>query len=127
MSYTKRLILILSMLMLTAAMTFSQAPVELGGSTGLSLLNSLTKSSLNQTNDTINATNNTTDLNGTKGIHSAKFLSWGTGPKNHSVSYNYSRGIANSSVVNSPPDPLAMTSGLKDLNDLAEKNAFATA
>lgn len=145
MSYTKRLILILSLLMLTAAMTLSQAPVELGGSSGLSLLNSLAKSSQDQTNDTandtsnasvnasVNATNNTTDLNGTKGIHSAAFLSWGTKPKSHTEfrSVNNSSagksGADKSSVVNSPPDSLAMTDDLKDLNALAEKNAFATA
>ncbi len=141
MSDTKRLILVLSLLMLMTALTFSQTPIDLGGSSGLSLLNSLTKSSLNQTdslnqtNDTINATNHTADQNETKGAHSPDFWSWGSRPKNHSVSYN--PNVANPSVgnpnagkpsaINSPPDPLAMTSDLKDLNDLAENNNFATA
>jgi len=111
--------------MLMTALAFSQTPINLSGSSGLSLLNSLAKSPLNQTNDSLNATNNTTNLNGNKGIHSSDFLSWGTGPKNHTVNYNYS--VVNHSAVNSPPDPLAMTRDLKDLNDLAEKNAFATA
>lgn len=147
MSYTKHMILVLSLLMFTVAVTFSQAPVELGGSSGLSLLNSLAKSSqdqandtlnqtndtINQTNDTINATNNTTDVNGTVGIHSAAFLSWGTKPKSHNEfrSVNNSSesksGADKSSSVTSPPDTLAMTDDLKDLNALAEKNAFATA
>ncbi len=139
--------MVLFMLMLLNALAFSQAPVELGGSNGMNLLNSLAKSSLDQindsvndianntvndtvnntVNDTVNATDNTKDLSGTNGIHSAKFLSWGKGPKSHTSSSNYNRSTANSGVVDSPPNPLAMTSDLRDLNDLAEKNAFATA
>ena len=86
MSHMKRLILILLLLMLTTALTCSQTPINVTGSKGLSILNSLTQSqtSLNQTNDSINATNNnTTNLNGIKGTSSSDFWSWGTKPKNY--------------------------------------------
>ncbi len=121
------------MLMLVTVLALSETPIELGGSAGLSLLNSLTQSPIDQANESLNATDNMTDINGqngTKGLHSSEFLSWGTGPKNRSVSYNSNSSVNNSGpnksgAVISPPDPLTMTSDLKDLNDLARKNAFA--
>ena len=119
MNYMKRLILILFLLMFTTALTYSQTPISLDGPGGLSILNSLTKSPLNQTNDSLNATNNTTDLNGTKGASSSDFWSWGTRPKNPTESYNYN---ANNTANN----PLSMTSDLQDLNALAEQNSFAS-
>jgi len=132
MSYMKRLILILFLLMFTTALTYSQTTISLDGPGGLSILNSLTKSSqnqtndtLNQTNDSLNATNHTANLNRTNGTSSSDFWSWGTRPKNHTANYN--PGAVNHSVVTSPPDPLVMTSDLQDLNGLAEQNAFATA
>ena len=53
MSDMKCLILILFSLVVTAALTSSQMPVRLNGSAGLTLLNSLTEGSLNQTNDSL--------------------------------------------------------------------------
>ena len=132
MSHMKRLIVILFLLMFTTALTCSQTTISLDGPGGLSILNSLTKSSqnqtndsLNQTNDSLNATNHTANLNRTSGTSSSDFWSWGTRPKNHTANYNPS--VVNHSAVNSPPDPLAMSSDLADINSLAEQNAFATA
>ena len=82
MSDMKCLILILFSLVVTAALTCSQMPVRLNGSAGLTLLNSLTERPLNQTNDSLNATNNSTNLNGFKDT-SPDFRSWGTEPKNY--------------------------------------------
>lgn len=130
----KRLIFILFLLMLMTALTYSQTPINLDGPGSLSLLNSLTKSplnqtngtlnqtngTLNQTNGTLNTTNQTANLNGNKGTSSSDFWSWGTRPKNYS-------GPGPNSAGNSANDPLAETSDLKDLNDLSEQNSFATA
>ena len=82
MSDMKCLILILFSLVVMAAITSSQMPVRLNGSAGLTLLNSLTEGPLNQTNDSLNSTNNSTNLNGFK-VTSPDFRSWGTEPKNY--------------------------------------------
>ena len=82
MSDMRCLILILFSLAVTAALTCSQMPVRLNGSAGLTLLNSLTEGPLNQTNDSLNSTNNSTKLNGFKDTFS-DFRSWGTEPKNY--------------------------------------------
>ena len=83
MSYIRYLILILFLLVVTAALTYSQAPIKLNGSEGLALLNSLTDSHLNQTNESLNDSNNTTNMTRIKGT-SSDFWSWGTRPKNYS-------------------------------------------
>ncbi len=90
MSYMKHLIFILFLLMLMTSLTYSQTPINVSGSEGLRLLNSLTQSILNQTNDSLNATNNTINLNGIKGTSSSDFWSWGTKPKNYSGYYDNS-------------------------------------
>jgi hypothetical protein len=82
------LILILFLLVVTAALTCSQVPVRLNGSEGLALLNSLTEGPLNQTDDSLNATNHSTNLSENKNT-SSDFWSWGTRPKNYSL---YSTG-----------------------------------
>ncbi len=104
MSYMKRLILVLFLLMLMTALTYSQTPIKLNGSEGLSLLNSLTQSPLNQTNDSLNATNQTTNLNGINGT-SSDFWSWGTKPKNYPGYY----GTDNSTddYLSDPTDDLS--------------------
>lgn len=68
--------------MVTAALTSSQVPtnLNLNGSEGSSLLNSLTESPLNQTNDSLNATNHSINLDGIKST-SSDLWSWGTKPK----------------------------------------------
>ena len=83
MSHIRYLILILFLLVVTAALTYSQAPVKLNGSEGLALLNSLTESHLKQTNESLNGSNNTTNLTKIKDT-SSDFWSWGTRPKNYS-------------------------------------------
>ncbi len=82
MSDMKCLMLILLSLLVTAALTCSQMPVRLNGSAGLTLLNSLTEGPLNQTNDSLNATKNSTNLNGFLDTF-PDFQSWGTEPKNY--------------------------------------------
>lgn len=72
------------MLIVTAALTCSQAPIMVNGSEGLAILNSLTENQLNHTNESINSTNNTTALDRTKDA-SSDFWSWGTRPKNLSL------------------------------------------
>lgn len=119
MSRIERMILILFLLMFTTALTYSQTPIDLGGPGGLSILNSLTQSSLNQTNASLNATNHTANLNETNGTSSSDFWSWGTRPKNYSINYNYG-------TDNSANNPLVMTRDLADLNELAEQNSFAS-
>ncbi len=140
----RHLTIILLLLTLTTTLTFSETPVKLGGPEGLSILDSMANSTMNQTNDTLNQTNTslnqtnmsliqandslnaanqTIGMTGIKTTSSSSLWSWGNRPKDHSVKYNNS---ANSATT-SPPNPLDMTSDLKDLNDLAEKNNFATA
>ena len=99
-----------------------------------------TNASLNQTNGSLNATNQTVGMLGIKSSSSSDLWSWGSMPKDHSKVYNIAIGnstnsasnSANSasnsanSASNSGNDPLAETSDLKDLNDLAEQNAFAS-
>ncbi len=82
MSDMRCLILILFSLAVTAAITSSQMPVRLNGSAGVTLLESLTAGALNQTNDSLNAANNSTNLKAIKRT-SSDFESWGTGPKNY--------------------------------------------
>ena len=86
MSDMRCLILILFSLLVMASFACSQMPVRLNGSAGLTLLNSLTEGSLNQTNASLNATNNltnnSTNLNGFLDT-SSDFRSWGTEPKNY--------------------------------------------
>jgi len=81
MRYIRYLMLVLFLLVVTAALTYSQTPVKLNGSEGLALLNSLTGNHLNQTNESLNGSYNTTNL--TKDT-SSDFWSWGTRPKNYS-------------------------------------------
>lgn len=83
MSYIRYLMLILFLLVFTAALTCSQMPVRLNGSEGLALLNSLTNDRQNQTNESINGSYNMTNLTGIKNT-SSDFWSWGTRPKNYS-------------------------------------------
>ncbi|MGA9098193.1 MAG: hypothetical protein WB392_04600 [Methanotrichaceae archaeon] len=90
MSYIRYPILILFLLVVTAALTYSQVPVKLNGSEGLALLNSLTESHLNQTNESLNGSYNTTNLTRSKDT-SSDFWSWGTRPKNYS-DYSSSTG-----------------------------------
>jgi hypothetical protein len=82
MSDMKCLILILFSLLVMAALASSQMPVRLNGSAGLTLLNSLTEGPLNLTNDSLNSTSNSTNLNRFLDT-SSDFRSWGTGPKNY--------------------------------------------
>ncbi len=67
--------MILSLLIATAALTRSQMPIRLNGSEGLAILNSLTEGQLNQSNESINATNNAATSEMTREIFS-NFGSW---------------------------------------------------
>ncbi len=84
MRHTRCLILILFLLVVTAAPTCGQMPVSLNGSAGLTLLNSLTEGPQNQTDDFLSETNNSTNLSEIKNT-SSDFWSWGTRPKNYSL------------------------------------------
>ncbi len=155
MSNMKRLIFILFLLMLMTALTYSQTPINLDGPGSLSLLNSLTKSPLNQTNGTLNQTNGTLNqtngtlnqtngtLNQTNGTLNQTNGTLNT--TNQTANLNGNKGTSSSdfwswgtrpknysgpgpnSAGNSANDPLTETSDLKDLNDLSEQNSFATA
>jgi hypothetical protein len=89
MSHMRYLILILFLLLVTAALTCCQVPVSMNGSGGSTLLNNLTESLLNQTNDSLNATNQSTNLGEIKN-NASDLWSWGTRPKNYSL---YGTGI----------------------------------
>ncbi|MFB3765679.1 MAG: hypothetical protein ACE14P_10600 [Methanotrichaceae archaeon] len=104
MSYIKHPILILPLLMLTIALTYSQMPIRLDGSNGLSILNGLTESPPNQTNNSLNGSNNTTNLNEIKGMSSSDFWSWGTRPKNYSE-----YGTAETDYLSDPITDLSAT------------------
>ena len=80
MNSIKRLIVLLFLLLVMSAMTYSQAPVRLNGSEGMALLQSLTKSPLNLNNTSPNATNSSANLSVPRNA-SSDFDSWGTKPK----------------------------------------------
>jgi hypothetical protein len=84
MNGIKRLIVILFILLVMAAMTYSQTPVRLNGSGGKALLQSLTKSPLNL-NNTSNTSLNSTNSSANRSVPrnaSSDFDTWGTKPKN---------------------------------------------
>jgi len=81
MNGIKRLIMLLFLLFVMSAMTYSQTPVRLNGSEGMALLQSLTKSPLNLNSTSHNATNSSTNLSLPRNA-SSDFDSWGTKPKN---------------------------------------------
>lgn len=84
MSYMRCLILILFLLLVTAALTCGQVPVIQNRSEGSTLLNNMGESLQNKTNGSLNATNHSTNLSEIKNT-SSDLWSWGTGPKNYSL------------------------------------------
>ncbi|VVB72015.1 Uncharacterised protein [uncultured archaeon] len=84
MNYMRRLIQIVFLLFVTAALACSQ--VSLNGSGGLALLNSMTAGSLNLTIDSINASNQLHNMNDTSDS-SSNLWSWGGKPKEHPLNY----------------------------------------
>jgi hypothetical protein len=83
MSHMRCLVLILFLLVVTAALSGSQLPAGLNGSEGSNLSNNLTESSLNRTNASLNATEYSVNVNGIKST-SSDLWSWGSKPKYNS-------------------------------------------
>lgn len=81
MNCMKRLIMIALLLLIMAALTYSQTPVKLNGSEGIALLQRMTKSHLNLNNTSLNATNSSANLIMPRNT-SGNLDSWGGKPKN---------------------------------------------
>lgn len=78
------MILILFLLAVTAALTSGQVPVIQNGTEGSTLQNNMMQSPQNRTNESLNATNYSTNLSEIKNTTS-DLWSWGTRPKNYSL------------------------------------------
>jgi hypothetical protein len=97
MNGIRPLIIILFLLLATAALTYSQAPVKLNGSEGMALLQSLTKGVMKMNNTSMNETNNSTNLTMPRTV-SSDLDSWGTKPKDPPLRNSQSDDYLNDSI-----------------------------